>query len=148
MNLEYTVVYSNRKSITIIVERDRSVVVRAPSGTPREKILAAVESKKLWLYEKTRHRQKYNDRSNDKKFISGTTVLYLGNSYTLSTTKERIEGIKFDGKFFVSRTSLSAVGELLTEWYIKRAQEKIIPKVEYYARNLGVGYNRILISNL
>lgn len=148
MNLEYTVIYSNRKNITIIVERDRSVVVRAPSGTPREKIHAAVESKKLWLYQKTRHSQKYNTLSEDKNFISGTSILYLGKSYTLSTTKERIEGIKFNGKFFVSRTSLSEVGELLAEWYIKRAKEKIMPKVEFYAKNLGVEYNRILISNL
>jgi predicted metal-dependent hydrolase len=148
MNLEYTVIYSSRKKITIIVERDRSVIVRAPSGTPREKIHAAVESKKLWLYEKTRHKQKYNASSEDKKFASGTTILYLGKSYTLSTTKERIDGIKFDGKFLVTRTSLSAVSELLAEWYIKRAKEKIIPKVEFYARNLGVEYNRVLISNL
>lgn len=148
MNLEYTVIYSARKSITIIVERDRSVIVRAPSGTPSDRIQAAVESRKLWLYQKTRHRQKYNEPSEDKKFISGTTILYLGKSYTLSTTKERIDGIKFDGKFVVSRTSLSEVGELLERWYIERAKAKITPKVEFFARNLGVKYNRILVSNL
>ncbi len=148
MNLEYTVIYSNRKSITIIVERDRSVIVRAPSGTPKEKIHAAVESKKLWLYEKTNHRQKYNAQSDDKKFVSGTTVWYLGKSYTLSTTKKQIEGIQFDGRFIISRISLPEVGRLLAEWYLKRAKEKITPKVEFYARNLGVDYNRILISNL
>ena len=53
MNLEYSVVYAARKTLTITVERDRSVVVRAPHGTPRERIDAIVERKKLWLYEKT-----------------------------------------------------------------------------------------------
>jgi predicted metal-dependent hydrolase len=148
MNLEYKIIYSTRKNITISVERDRSVIIRAPSGTATEKIQAAIESKKLWLYEKTKHRQKYNDSLGEKKFISGTSILYLGKNYTLTVTKEPIEGIRFDGKFIVSRTSLPVVGELLAEWYIQKAKEKITPKVEFYAKSLGVEYNRILISNL
>lgn len=43
MNLEHSVIYAARKTLTITVERDRSVVVRAPHGTPQEKIDAIVE---------------------------------------------------------------------------------------------------------
>ena len=32
MDLDYKIVYSNRKTISLIVERDRSVVVHAPEG--------------------------------------------------------------------------------------------------------------------
>ncbi len=83
MNLEYSVIYAPRKTLTITVERDRSVVVRAPHGTPREKIDAIVEQKKLWLYEKTRHAQKHDRPLKQREFISGATVLYLGRNYRL-----------------------------------------------------------------
>lgn len=38
MELDYKVVYSRRKTLTITVERDRAVVVKAPEGTSPEKI--------------------------------------------------------------------------------------------------------------
>jgi hypothetical protein len=38
MELNYKVVFSKRKTLTITVERDRSVVVTAPEGTSPEKI--------------------------------------------------------------------------------------------------------------
>jgi predicted metal-dependent hydrolase len=59
MEPNYTIVYSKRKTLNITVERDRSVVVRAPEGTDSQKIRHAVESKRLWIYEKIRHPQKY-----------------------------------------------------------------------------------------
>jgi predicted metal-dependent hydrolase len=69
MNLEYSVVYSERKTLTITVERDRSVIVRAPHDTPAQKVHEIVEKKKLWLYEKTRHAQKYNPQPAAKEFV-------------------------------------------------------------------------------
>lgn len=47
MELIYTLVFSRRKTLTITVERDRSVVVIAPEGTTPETIRQVVESRKL-----------------------------------------------------------------------------------------------------
>jgi predicted metal-dependent hydrolase len=45
VELEYEVVYSKRKTIALLVERDRSIVVRAPNGTSAEAIQQAIEAK-------------------------------------------------------------------------------------------------------
>jgi len=59
MKLDYTIKRSpQRRKLTIIVERDRSVVVHAPVGTSAEKIEETVRAKRQWIYEKTRHAQK------------------------------------------------------------------------------------------
>lgn len=50
MQLDYQIIYSKRKKLGITVERDRSIIVRAPLGLSEEKIKAILESKKLWLY--------------------------------------------------------------------------------------------------
>lgn len=148
MNLEYSVIFATRKTLTITVERDRSVVVRAPYGTPREKIDAIVEQKKLWLYEKTRHAQKHDRPVKQREFISGATVLYLGKNYRLEVISEDFDGILFDNKFLISRSSTAQAPSLLRDWYIKKAKEKITPQVKFYATHMGVSYNDILISDL
>jgi len=84
MNLDYTINRSpKRRKLTITVERDRSVVVHAPEGTPEEKIRQVVESKRQWIYEKKNHLQKYRDLPHPpgKELVSGESALYLGRNY-------------------------------------------------------------------
>ncbi len=83
MDLDYRVVYSKRKTIGLTVERDRSIVVRAPIGASDEAIRQAVEAKKLWLYEKVNHSQKYPPQPVRKEFVTGETLMYLGRYYRL-----------------------------------------------------------------
>jgi predicted metal-dependent hydrolase len=103
------------------------VVVRAPLGTPREKIDAIVERKKLWLYEKTRHAQKHDRPLRPREFISGSTVLYLGRDYRLEIVSEDFDGVLFDNKFLISKSSAARAPELLRSWYVKKATEKLTP---------------------
>lgn len=148
MRLEYDVIFSVRKTLTVSVERDRSVVVRAPNGTSAEKIRTAVEGKKLWLYEKTRHAQKYDELALSKEFISGASILYLGKSYKLDVTKDDFEGVHFNGRFLLSQSLLADAALHFKKWYIAQAKKKLVPRVEYHARQLGVEYSRVLISDM
>ncbi|HEX3036731.1 MAG TPA: SprT family zinc-dependent metalloprotease [Thermodesulfobacteriota bacterium] len=146
--MDYKIVYSDRKTLNITVERDRSIIVRAPKNTSIEKIEQVIKSKKLWLYEKTNHKQKYDLKSKSKEFISGESILYLGRHYRLDVVKDYRNGIYFDNKFTISKSSRPFASRLLREWYLQKAKEKIIPKAEFFAKQLGVKYNKILISNL
>ncbi|CAB3741286.1 hypothetical protein LMG22037_06476 [Paraburkholderia phenoliruptrix] len=147
MELEYKVVFSRRKTLTITVERDRSVVVIAPEGTPRDKIHEIVESRKLWLYEKTRHARKYDPLPHPpgKELVAGESLLYLGRHYRI----ELVDGghqVEFDAKFLVPRT-LAGQSEAIRDWYVTRAAEKILPRVAVHARNLGVTYKEARIGH-
>lgn len=148
MDLEYKVIYSDRKTLSLIVERDRSVVVRAPKGMTEEHIHQVVEEKRLWLYEKMKHPAKYPLQTVRKEFVSGETLLYLGRNYRLELTDENFSEVRFHSCFIISRSQRVRAKDLLQEWYMQRAIEKLVPKVEHYARAMGVGYNKILVSNL
>lgn len=148
MQLDYKVIYSNRRRLQISVERDKSVVVRAPEGTSTEKIESAIEKKKLWIYEKTRHPQKYQEAKKKREYISGTSILYLGKEYKLDFVDEDFDGVKFDGRFYISTNAALFAEQFLQEWFVEEARKIITPKVESYAQTLGVNYNQILISNL
>lgn len=147
MQLDYEIVYANRKTITITVERDRSVVVRAPVGVSAEKIEEVVASKRLWLYEKINHTQKYPPAVR-KEFITGETIMYLGRYYRLQITDDEEPGVRFQNRFYISRHHQAQAGQLLRGWYMARAREKLTPKIRTCAEALGVRYNQILISDL
>jgi predicted metal-dependent hydrolase len=147
MELNYKVVFSKRKTLTITVERDRSVVVTAPEGTSPEKIRQVVESRKLWIFEKTRHAQKYSPLPHPpgKELVSGESLPYLGRQYRIELTDD--EGtIRFEQKFLIPR-SLVNQSEVFRKWFMAKAEEKILPRVALHARNLGVTYKQAKIGD-
>ena len=145
MQIKYDLIYSDRKTIGISVERDKNIVVRAPEKVTEEEIEEFIKRKKYWIYTKLKHPQKYQKISK-KEFISGASILYLGKHYKLDVVKSQLDGIKFANKFIISKENQKKAPDLFKKWYIEKAEEKIIPKVEHYAKNLGVKYNTIKIK--
>jgi predicted metal-dependent hydrolase len=148
MNLNYKILYSDRKTLTISVERDRSIIVRAPRHLSRERIDTFVQRKRLWLFDKLRSKQKFPPEPVEKEFVSGETLIYLGRHYRLQVTSRAIDGIHFHQEFLISKDNHVAASELFKQWYIQKAKEKIIPRVREFAKTLGVSYNRIKISDM
>lgn len=148
MKLKYQIKYSNRKTLNISVERDRSIIVRAPHHLTPEKIEEIVQSKRQWIKEKLNHAQKYPLVLESKEFVSGETLMYLGRNYQLLIIDEEIEGIEFDQRFKISKSNQSKANELFKKWYLKQALKKIEPLAKKYAKNLGVVYNEFKTSEM
>jgi len=148
MTFEYQIKYSNRKTLNISVERDRSIIVRAPHYLTADKIDKIVQSKRQWLKEKLNHIQKYPIVSDSKEFVSGETLMYLGKNYQLLVVEEEIEGIEFDQRFRISKTNQANANELFKKWYLSQALKKIEPLATKYAKSLGVEYNQFKTSEM
>ena len=148
MQIDYSIQYSNRKTLSIIVERDRSVVVRAPLNTSKEVIEKEIGKRKFLLFQKINHSQKYETPKPRKEFVSGESILFLGKHHKIEVVHEEINGIRVDRKVYVSKSNQEKAHLLFKEWYFKQAEENIIPKVKFHARNLGVKYNAIKILDL
>lgn len=143
MDLKYSIVRSpKRRKLTITVERDRRVVVHAPSDTTEEKIHRLVESRRQWSHEKTRYPQKYDDLPHPpgKETVNGESALYLGRSYFIQITATDSDEIEFTQKYLVPAHLADRKLEALRGWYIARAEEKILPRVHHHARQLGVEF--------
>ncbi|MEM5778049.1 MAG: SprT family zinc-dependent metalloprotease [Candidatus Aenigmatarchaeota archaeon] len=145
MELQYQLIKSNRKTVVMSVERDKTVIVRAPENITQKEINEFIQKKKYWLYAKLNHPQKYR-KTCKTEFISGASVLYLGKYYKLDVKKEKFDGILFSNRFIISKKNQKNANKLFKEWYIQKAQEKIIPKTRVYAKNLGVQFKSVQIS--
>ena len=148
MELIYIIKRSaKRRKLTITVERDRSVVIHAPEGTSDEKIEQVVESKRQWIYEKIGHPQKYQDlpHAPGKEIVSGESTLYLGRQYRIEVVKVGLTEIQFSQRFLMPDMQTSKQAEILREWYINKAKEKIVPRVKHHASQLGVDIAEVKI---
>ena len=152
MDFDYTIVRSSkRRKLTITVERDRSIVVHAPESTPEEKVHQMVRAKRQWIYEKMRHPQKYRDLPHPpgKELVNGESALYLGRLYRIEIVKMGLSEIRFNQRFYIPAAHAGKRREVLREWYIQRAEAKIISRVKYHARALGVSYSKVkIVDNL
>lgn len=137
MNLNYKIQRSpKRHKLTISVERDRSVIVHAPEGISDEKIRQMIESKRQWLYEKINHSQKYADLPHPpgKELVNGESALYLGQQYRIEMVEKGLSEVQFTHHFLVPAKKEDAI----RDWYIRKAKEKLVPRVRRHSRELGV----------
>lgn len=150
MELDYNIIYSKQKKLTVTVERDRTVVVRAPEGTDPERIREIVESRKPWIYEKTRHIQKYKGLPHPpgKELVNGESLLYLGRNYRIEIIDSEEQDIQFSQKFIVPKALYIKRREVFKQWYMAKAREKLLPRVQLFAKNLGVDYNLVKIVDI
>jgi len=148
MDLDYTIQRSpKRQKLTISVERDRRVVVHAPANLSDEKIRQVIESRRLWIYEKIGHPQKYSNLPHPpgKELVSGESALYLGRQYRIEVVKNGLSGIEFAQRFLIPDMKKENKVEALRKWYISRSKEKITPRVKSHAHALGVDIAAIKI---
>jgi predicted metal-dependent hydrolase len=99
------------------------------------------------LYEKIKHPQKYQDLPHPpgKELVNGESALYLGRSYRIEVVESATNDVQFKQKFLIRRSPFSQRQEVLRDWYIDKAKEKILPRVARHALELGVEYTEVKI---
>ena len=147
---EYDVVFSSRRrTLGLTVERDRRLVVHAPTGTTPEQINQVLAQKKHWLRAKLAHPQKYPEAATVSTYVAGSSILYLGRRHKLQVSDTVAPGLHFDARHFqLSTADLPRAGGLVMRWLQERARVFITPRVARFAASLGVQYEQILISDL
>ena len=141
--LQYKIVRSaKRKKLTITVERDRAIIVHAPEGTSEETVHRVIDAKRQWLLAKLRHPQKYQDRPHPpgKEVVNGESAPYLGRDYRIEIAETASGEVEFSRGFVVPSSHQGKRREVLRDWYVARAKEKILDRVEQHARELGVRF--------
>ena len=142
-DLEYKVVRSaKRKTLTLTVQRDRRLVVRAPEGISDEEVRRVVDAKRQWILEKQRNPQKYKERiPPGKEVVNGESAPYLGRDYRIQVADTKSGKVEFSRMFVVPRAQQAKRREVLREWYIAEAKDTILARVEQHARDLGVEFS-------
>lgn len=96
-SIEFSIIFSRRRTLGISVLADSSVIVRVPYRTSRKTIMRMVEEKSAWII---RHRDNFINQHHDKpvrSYIDGSSHLFRGNTYILNISESRRKFVNFNG---------------------------------------------------
>ncbi len=123
--IDFSLEYSNRKSLGITVTPELSVLVKAPIDTSMEKIKEKLRKKAPWIIRQQSFFLSFHPKTPARKFIGGETHLYLGRQYRLQIQIGKDESVKLKGKFIeVTAREKSRAKDLLNGWYLQHAKTK------------------------
>lgn len=123
--IEYTLQYTNRKTLGITVKPDMMVQVTSPIDVPQDKIKEKLRQKAPWIIKQKSFFLAFHPKTPERKFVSGETHFYLGRQYRLKIQTDEKESVKLKGKFIeVTVVDRSNASTLLKAWYLDHARAK------------------------
>lgn len=140
----YEVIRSRRSTADIIIERDGSVVVRAPEWADDDQVANIVESKHYWIYQGLAEWRDLNSARVIREYKNGEGFLYLGRAYRLLLVSDQVEPIQLKNGRFTMRRDLVESGEIASakaafrEFYVTKGLERLGARVDYFAPKVGV----------
>lgn len=153
-DISYQIVRSRRATADIVIERDGSILVRAPESIPDERIEDMVEAKRYWIYKNLAVWRDLNATRVLREYKNGEGFLYLGRSYRLLLVANQTEPLLLkNGRFFLQRDlvdegAIEAAKTAFRDYYIARGSERIAQRLNYYAPKVGVNPHGIDVREL
>jgi predicted metal-dependent hydrolase len=131
--LDFSVVYSPRKTISISVYPDLHIEVKSPDVATENQIKKKVLKKGSWIIKQIDYFESFLPRTPVRKFVSGESHKYLGKQYQLKVVYDEDESVKMQTGYIVVKgwdTSPIRVRQLLTRWYYNHAKKKITERYQ------------------
>lgn len=143
--MDYKLIRSRRRTISIQIENDASISVRAPLYMPKFFITGFVNSKQNWILKKQKQIIKYTPLVQNN-FLDGDEYLYLGKTYTLNITNNVRAKLLFTDSFELSESLRPKAKELFEKWYKQKAIEYFEVSLNELSNKINVKYRKLHLS--
>ena len=143
---------SKRKTLSLIVEIDGTLTVRAPLRMKEADIRRFIEAKKSWV--KRKQAQTRAEAVIPHQFVDGETFWYLGQEVPLRIVPAegprrggQRPALVMDGFFKLAESARSQAQSVFEAWYKKQARALLTERVEFFAHTQGLKVKKIRISS-
>ncbi len=119
--IRFEIMYKNRKSMGITIDHYGNVEVKAPKGTPNEKVLHLIEKNWDQIQQKLKEMKDRLDGPKEKTYEHGESFLFLGGTYPIRI----FEDVSIDRDYVVfDEDHLQIHVKLLEDEKIKQALKR------------------------
>ncbi len=148
-NIDLHITRSKRKTLSIYVERDGSVTVRAPESASDDEIQEILQRKEYSIYKHLAEWETLNAAKIEREVVNGQSYLYLGRNYRLElVNKQDTPLILKNGYFLLRKKDKARARKVFRNFYKAKGTIKIPERVERYKGRMGVQPNAIKIMEL
>lgn len=136
--VEYKLIRSKRKTLSLQIDKNGALSVRAPMHLSVKKIESFICEKQLWIETKqTQIRATKPDKIN---YQAGEYFLFLGCLYPLKLDNTEVP-VRLNNKKFYLSTIYDAAASF--HWFYKKEFIKIaLPRLEYYSQKHNLIFNQ------
>ena len=136
------VIRSSRKTLSISINENAELIVRAPNRISDQKIQNFINEKENWI---TRNQSvvkaRVEEAGKDKNML-----LYLGTLFPLKTDNNA-KKISFNGKeFLADLQNKEKTNKSLKTWYKNKFKEVAVPRLFYFAEKHNLQVNQVRIK--
>ncbi len=137
---------TKRRTISLIVERDGSLTVRAPLRMPQAMIEEFIQQKADWIM-RTREKLSVIVTAPARQYADGEKFPFLGSAFDLKLVPSQRPSLQFDNGFTLGRNTQSDGRQYFVKWYKQRAYEVISERVREYSQKYDFAPKRVRISS-
>ncbi len=136
--IDYDIEFAQRKTLSICVNPDSSVCLRAPIDATLEQIQQKVHKRASWILKQKRFFESFGTSTTKRQYISGESHLYLGRQYMLRVKESNVNAVHYQNNIIeIECRYKKDAGILLQTWYRQRAnvkfQEYAQPIIEQFS---------------
>lgn len=149
----YEIIRSKRKTISIEIKKDQSVLVRSPQNISKNTIRQMVYEKADWIRNGQEEMEKRQENQQRASYQEGELFFYKGKKYTLHIIEDktlRTPVVAAAGEYLTIRVLKereALVRDSLLTWYYKKAGETIKERVAWYEGEVERKGRRISIKD-
>ena len=136
--IDYDIEFAQRKTLSICVNPDSSVCLKAPIDATLEQIQQKVHKRASWILKQKRFFESFGTSTTKRQYISGESHLYLGRQYMLRVKESDVNAVHYQNNIIeIECRHKKDAGILLQTWYRQRAnikfQEYAQPIIEQFS---------------
>ena len=157
--ISYSIIRTSRrkKTITLTIEPEGKIIIRASVRTSDSKLALIVKSKAEWIIKKL-HSLNNLLPAATKEFVSGESFSYLSRHLRLKILRDpdkkkpvvKLYGSRLQVAFYRANRNgkySEEIRDAITEWYRKLAAKRITERVTIYAGKIGLSKPGVIIRN-
>ena len=141
------IIRSKRKTVSLEVKRDGSLVVRVPVFMTRGQVEELVNSKESWIRKKRKQVKVRLLESPTKQYTPGEEFWYLGNTYHLELIKEQETPLSLGDKFYLVEKFQPEGRRIFEKWYKERGAIILKERVKNQAEVNGFSYTNVRVTS-
>ena len=138
-------VRSKRRTLSLIVEIDGSLTVRAPLRMKEADIRRFAEEKRDWI--KRKQAQIKKDAETPHQYADGEIFWYLGQEVPLRIVPDGKSALVMDRVFKLKKSARPQAQSHFEAWYKKQARRVLAERVDHFAREYGFKVEKMRISS-
>ena len=138
------IIRSKRKTLSLTINENAELIIRAPKRLSIEKIQDFINEKENWINRKKRliENQIKDVTSNHNK------LLYLGNLFPINVEQNASKELFFTGEEFIANSiEPDSLSLSIKKWYKNKFKEIALPRVAYFANKHNLTVNQVRIKN-